>query len=231
MGRRVDRRDDTDSASTCNWPLKTGACLPAGKSNCTLRVLMRKRPCGCTVFQGVPRPVSKSAGHSEVLSTRLKRAAPPKPTSANRHWSGWAMQHSACNCSRIAPLKVGQMRQETMPGKAMLPVLPAPPVSTSRAAPRHTEPRACTSCNWPPLAFCTASASQRAGANSTSANNAPTSTPTAVQRHSRVTGVGPPDTPGTPATGVRRELKRNAGSLTMALTGRHCHDQHTAPGG
>ena len=70
----------------------------------------------------------------------------------------------------------------------MRSLLPAPPVSTSWAEPFHTVPRASCSSTCPPVAWRTAAASQRAGANTTSASARPSSSASAAQAQGAADG-------------------------------------------
>jgi hypothetical protein len=95
MGRRVDRRDDMAMRVELGAPgqrhaargpdgLEPWVCTPAG-------------PCGCRVFQGVPRPVSTAAGHWLWPSARATRAA---PVASRRGLQRAVMQQAACTCAR-----------------------------------------------------------------------------------------------------------------------------------
>ncbi|MNV51527.1 hypothetical protein D3C71_1435790 [compost metagenome] len=165
-------------ASSCAWPASTRR--PAAQRATNPCVCSTSWPCGCRVFQGVPSPVSKPAGHWLWPSATVScmRAQP--------RWAwackGLGVQQLADSCART-PLHVGRNCQSTRPGRAVRSLLALPPVSTSCADPAHTVPRGCSSKSCPPVAWATPSASQRAGAKATIAGNTPSKAPTSAQPH------------------------------------------------
>ena len=176
MGRSVDRREATSIASTCNWPCS--ASRPC--THCAPKPWLDKAswPSARMVFQGVPRPVSSSAGHCERWSC-MRTCTPPQRGSKSSA-RGVCMQQSA-NTETCNWPQPGCTRQARRPGKVLLSLLPGPPVRVSCVEPFHTVPRASCSSTWPPLVACTRPASQTAGANSTVASSKPSTAPKKAQ--------------------------------------------------
>jgi hypothetical protein len=217
MGRSVDSRDEMRAAAISARP--PSASRPADHSTERPCVDRPSSPSSCRVFQGVPSPASTAAGHIDTPSDTVMRAL-PKPSAA-RSCKGAVVQQSA-PMRALMPLKAGRSCHCSRPGRAAASLLPSPPVSTRRAVPFHTVPRASASSTLPWLARCTAPASQRAGANSTRASSTPASRPPTAQpqgapgrwpgrmgglcRATAVTGPGAPagSSPACRPTGRRR---------------------------
>jgi hypothetical protein len=174
-------------------------------------------PSSCRVFQGVPSPASRAAGHMRHAVGHGDARAAQAQRGAELQWRGGAAV-GAERASVATRCKLGRSATPARPGRAAASWLPEPPVSTRRAEPFHTVPRASASSTWPSAGAFAPPASQCVPVQTAPAPSA-----------------GRPAAPADgPAPGRALGAGGQAGGcavprLSLALARRQGHDQRAVP--